>query len=148
MTGKNIFYLTDWRFNEFPNAVAHAMYVTCVELLSLPVTPSVVANSVIDVIVLGFPVIPQDQLHHYINAIGILMTALPETFWSCIYDRLHDALVSHKMVNWSYRQTPFEMFNFRTVNEAMLEKPFVSLLAVAHSILHHSSTGQISTLAK
>lgn len=148
MTGQNIFYLTDWRFNEFPNAVAHAMYVSCVELLSLPVNPSVVANSVIDVIVVGFPLIPHDQMHNYINAVGILMTALPETFWSCIFDRIHDALVSKKMVNWSFRQTPFEMFNFRTVNEAMLEKTFVSLLAVAHSILHHSSTGQISTLGK
>lgn len=33
ISGNNIFYLTDWRFNEFPNASAHGLYVTCVELM-------------------------------------------------------------------------------------------------------------------
>ena len=28
----------DWRFNEFPNAGAHALYVTCVEVMGVPVT--------------------------------------------------------------------------------------------------------------
>lgn len=148
MTGREIFYSNDWRFNEFPNVVAHTMYVTCVELLSLPVPPATVANSIIDVIVLGFPVIPHNEVHNYINAAGILLTALPENYWSCIYDRLLAALMSTKMLQWQFRQTPFEMFNFRTVNDAMLERSFVSLLAVAHAVLHHSTTGQISTVAE
>lgn len=148
MTGRDIFYLTDWRFNEFPNAVAHAMYVSCVELLSLPVMPANVANSIIDVIVVGFPVIPHEEMHSYINAVGILLTALPENYWSCIYERLLEALVSKKMLQWKYRQTPFELFNFRTVSDAMLDRKFVSLLAVAHAVLHHSTTGQIATVAE
>lgn len=44
---------TDWRFNEFPNPAAHALYVTCVELMALPVSPSTVANSLLDVVVKG-----------------------------------------------------------------------------------------------
>lgn len=24
---------TDWRFNEFPNACAHALHITCIELM-------------------------------------------------------------------------------------------------------------------
>ena len=28
----------DWRFNEFPNEGAHALYVTCVEIMGLPST--------------------------------------------------------------------------------------------------------------
>lgn len=32
----------DWRFNEFPNEGAHALYVTCVEIMGLPVDPNTV----------------------------------------------------------------------------------------------------------
>lgn len=76
------------------------------------------------------------------------MAALPESYWSVIYDRLQEALSSNKMLEWSYRYSPFEMFNFKTVKEAMLEKTYVLLLAIAQSILHHSSIGQIATLAE
>lgn len=140
--------MSDWRFNEFPNAAAHALYVTCVELLSLPVGPQVIANNVIDTIVKGYTVIPQEHIHCWINGIGILMAALPESYWSVIYDRIHDLLISPKMLEWKYRFSPFELFNFKTVQEAILEKSYVLLLAIAHSILHHSSIGQLSTLAE
>ena len=32
----------DWRFNEFPNEGAHALHVTCVEIMGLPVDPNTV----------------------------------------------------------------------------------------------------------
>ena len=32
------FPFMDWRFNEFPNEGAHALYVTCVEIMGLPST--------------------------------------------------------------------------------------------------------------
>lgn len=147
ISGKDIFYLSDWRFNEFPNASAHALYVTCVELLSLPVSPTVVANNIIEVIIKGYTVIPPSELHGWVNVIGLLMTALPESYWSVIYDRLQDTIKSNKMTAWTYRCSPFDMFNFKTVKEAMLEKSYVLLLAIAHSILHHSSIGQIATLS-
>ena len=40
----------DWRFNEFPNEGTHAMYVTCVELLVLPLDPHVVGEKLVDVV--------------------------------------------------------------------------------------------------
>lgn len=148
ISGKQLFYLTDWRFNEFPNAAAHALYVTCVELLSLPVGPQGIANNIIDVIVKGYTVIPPNQIHSWINATGVLMAALPEAYWTCIYDRLKEILTSTKMVEWPFRHSPFEMFNFKIVKEALLEKNYVVLLAIAQSILHHSSIGQLATLAE
>lgn len=147
ISGKNIFYLSDWRFNEFPNASAHALYVTCVELLSLPVSPTDVANNIIDVIIKGYTVIAPSELHGWINVLGLLMTALPEAYWSVIYDRLQQTIEANKMIRWKYRCSPFDMFNFKTVKEAMLEKSYVLLLAIAQSILHHSSIGQIATLS-
>lgn len=110
--------------------------------------PQGVANSLIDVIVKGYTVIPAQQIHAWINAVGLVMAALPEAYWSVIYDRLQEQMTTTKMIDWPYRHTPFEMFNFRTVKEAMLERNYVLLLAIAQSILHHSSIGQLTTLAE
>ena len=44
-TGTTTFPFMDWRFNEFPNEGAHALYVTCVEIMGLPSTePAKVLN--------------------------------------------------------------------------------------------------------
>jgi len=40
----------DWRFNEFPNPTAYALYMTCAELMALPLSPGSVANSLLDVV--------------------------------------------------------------------------------------------------
>lgn len=53
MSGTAHFPAMDWRFNEFPNPAAHALYITCVELMAVPVTPNVVGLSLLDVIVKG-----------------------------------------------------------------------------------------------
>ncbi|XP_065086456.1 mediator of RNA polymerase II transcription subunit 23 [Ochlerotatus camptorhynchus] len=144
--GTNVFPGTDWRFNEFPNPPAHALYVTCVELLGLPVGPQGVANSLIDVVVKGYPVIPAQSVHSWINTIGLIMAALPESYWGVIYERLREVISCPQMVEWIHRQSPFELFNFKIVREAMLEKNYVVILAIAQSILHHSGIGQISTV--
>lgn len=54
MSGTAHFPATDWRFNEFPNPAAHALYVTCVELMALPVAANLVANSLLDVVAKGY----------------------------------------------------------------------------------------------
>merc|ERR550519_641683 len=40
----------DWRFNEFPNEGAHAMYVTCVEIMTIPMDPLIIGGNLCDVI--------------------------------------------------------------------------------------------------
>ena len=41
----------DWRFNEFPNEGAHALYCTCVEIMGLPISdPSHVGAQLVDVV--------------------------------------------------------------------------------------------------
>uniref|UniRef100_A0A182MU65 Mediator of RNA polymerase II transcription subunit 23 n=1 Tax=Anopheles culicifacies TaxID=139723 RepID=A0A182MU65_9DIPT len=148
MDGKNIFSGTDWRFNEFPNPPAHALYVTCVELLGLPVGPNVVANSIIDVLVKGYTVVPNAVIHNWTNTIGLIMAALPEAYWSVIYERMQGALNSKAMKEWTYRQSPFEMFNFKIVKESMLDRSYVTVLAIVHSIFHHFGIGQLATVTE
>lgn len=124
------------------------MHVTCVELLGLPVGPQIVGNAILDVIVKGYTIISQNQIHDWVNCIGLIMAALPETYWSVIYDRLQSILTSNEFIDWQYRCSPFDMFNFKTVKEAMLEKTNVLTLALIHSILHHFGIGQITTIAE
>lgn len=146
--GEQVFYMTDWRFNEFFNAAAHALYVTCVELLALPVRPQVVASSLFDVVAKGYPCIPTKKVPAWINAIGLIFAKLPEAYWAVMYDRLQEVLLSAPMLNWTYRYSPFEMFNFRVVTQAMLDRTYVSTLAVSQSILHHLQLAQLGALAE
>lgn len=81
MSGKPHFPATDWRFNEFPNPAAHTLYVTCVELMAVPVTPSMVGNNLLDVVTKGYTVIPSNQIQLWINSVGLLMAALPDSYW-------------------------------------------------------------------
>lgn len=138
----------DWRFNEFPNPSTHCLYVTCVELLGLPAGPVVVANNIIDVVIKGLTIISYQHIHKWINAIGLIMSTLPECYWSVIFNRLEDILRLPQMTEWTYRQTPFDMFNFKTVKQALLEKNYVMVLAIAHSIFHHFSIGQTAKIIK
>lgn len=44
----------DWRFNEFPNPAAHALHVTCVELMALAVPGKDVGNALLNVVLKRF----------------------------------------------------------------------------------------------
>lgn len=68
--GGNFFPNVDWRFNEFPNPPTHALYVTAVELMGLPVLPHTVAKHLFDVIIKCLVVISYQHIHTWINAIG------------------------------------------------------------------------------
>lgn len=144
MNGESCFPVADWRFNEFPNAGAHALYVTCVELMALPNPPAFVANSLLDVITKGYIVIPQDQLHSWINAIGVIMSALPESYWIVINDRLEEVISSQYMQNWTHLASPFQLFDIEETSNSLLENTFSHTLALVHAIWHHAGLGQLA----
>lgn len=50
------------------------------------------------------------------------------------------------MTEWTYRQTPFHMFSFKTVKAALLEMRYAMTLAIAHSVFHHFGVGQTSKM--
>ncbi|KAL1116974.1 hypothetical protein AAG570_004302 [Ranatra chinensis] len=146
MSGATPFPATDWRFNEFPNPSAHALYVTCVELMAVPVPPNIVANNLLDVITKGYTVIPSSQIQMWINSVGLVMVALPESFWSVLHDRLIDIITCSQLNNWPYRNSPFQMFDFSVTHNALLENKFSYTLATTHAIWHHAGVGQIATI--
>lgn len=71
----------DWRFNEFPNPVAHALHVTWVELMALPVTGQEVGEALFDVIFKGSYVTHNTNIRanivEWINAVGLVLSSLP-----------------------------------------------------------------------
>ncbi|BES98684.1 Mediator of RNA polymerase II transcription subunit [Nesidiocoris tenuis] len=137
---------TDWRFNEFPNPAAHALYVTCVELMALPVSPSTVANSLLDVVVKGYTVVPPNQIQLWINSVGLVMSALPDSFWVILQDRLVEVITCPKLTNWTYRNSPFQLFNFTATHNSLLDNKFSYTLALAHAIWHHAGVGHLATI--
>jgi len=54
LAGVQTFPSFDWRFNEFPNAAAHALHVTCIELMALPVSGPDVGNALYDIVLKGY----------------------------------------------------------------------------------------------
>ncbi|KAK6629094.1 hypothetical protein RUM43_002911 [Polyplax serrata] len=140
------FPATDWRFNEFPNPAAHALYVTCVELMATPVSPSIVVNNLLDVVSKGYSVIPWDQIHLWVNSIGLVLAALPESYWTIVDERLIEVMTCNQMTNWPYHNSAFQIFNFSVIHDSLLENKFAYMLALAHAMWYHAGVGQISTL--
>ncbi|XP_014210874.1 mediator of RNA polymerase II transcription subunit 23 isoform X1 [Copidosoma floridanum] len=149
ISGTATFPPTDWRFNEFPNPAVHTLYVSCVELMALPVAPSIVANNLLDVVAKGYTVIPSDEIHSWINCIGIIMSALPECYWSTLHERLVQTIVSPGLTNWQYDNlTSFQLFNFNLTHNSFFENKYSYMLALAHSIWHHAGVGQMVTMVQ
>ncbi|KPI96136.1 PREDICTED: mediator of RNA polymerase II transcription subunit 23 [Papilio xuthus] len=143
MTGQSHFPNTDWRFNEYPNPSAHALYVTCVELMSLPFPPNVVGNSLLEIITSGFVVIPTTKIQLWVNAVGLIMAALPDPYWNVIHDKILELITSNEIIEWPYSESPFQIFNLKTTNATMLENKYSLTLALGHAIWYHAGTGQI-----
>ena len=95
----------------------------------------------------SYTVIPRKDIHLWINCVGLLMAALPECYWLALYDRLVETASSPGLAKWQYNNlTPFQMFNFDTTHNCLLENKYSYMLALAHSIWHHAGVGQITTM--
>ncbi len=109
----------DWRFNEFSNEPTHALYSTCVELMGLPIAdPGSVGASLVDVILDGHFLINVDELPDWINAVGLLLSNLPDTFSEGLTRKLISALTTPPLTQWNLPQTPFAIFNFDEMHKA------------------------------
>ncbi|KAL3868089.1 hypothetical protein ACJMK2_040926 [Sinanodonta woodiana] len=133
----------DWRFNEFPNPAAHALHATCVELMALPVPSSQVGNALLDVIMKSAIQLPRDKLMNWMNAVGLIITALPENYWIVLNDRILDMLCSPL---FTAGKTEFHFINFKTCQSVFGEQQANYLLALIHAIWHHAGIGQLSML--
>ncbi|CAN7945661.1 unnamed protein product, partial [Ixodes pacificus] len=146
MAGKSPFPHTDWRFNEFPNPAAHALHVTCIELMALPVAAAVVGNNLLDVVLKGHTVLPRGSIENWMNAIGLILTALPEPYWAVLSDRILSALQGPNLQSGSGGQSIFQLLSFSSNHSSITEVQCCYLMALVHAVWYHASIGQISQI--
>jgi len=146
LQSKNCFYHTDWRFNEFPNVKAHAIYCTAIELMTLPVPPNVVGNSILDLVLTSYVNQDRSTMSQLMNAIGLIITALPASYYSVLNAKILEYMKSPLLTSPAYTRDILHLMNFCDSHEWMYESQISYLVALTHAIWHHSSTGQIFNL--
>ena len=145
--GKNVFPVMEWRFNEFVNGGTHALHVTCVELMALPLPPATVSNNLLDTVLKGYCEIPMDEVHDWINAVGLLLAWLPEAYWIVIHDRIISLLQKPDLTNPGPRSlNPFTLLDLKMLLPIMHDTTPALTLALVHSFWHHASFGQVGRI--
>ncbi|XP_074752433.1 mediator of RNA polymerase II transcription subunit 23 isoform X7 [Athene noctua] len=139
----------DWRFNEFPNPAAHALHVTCVELMALAVSGEDVGNALLNVVLKSQPLVPRENITAWMNAIGLIITALPEPYWIVLHDCIVNVINSPSLTSETeWVGYPFQLFDFTACHQSYSEMSCSYTLALAHAVWHHSSIGQLSLIPK
>ncbi|TKS76042.1 Mediator of RNA polymerase II transcription subunit 23 [Collichthys lucidus] len=139
----------DWRFNEFPNPAAHALHVTCVELMALAVPGKDVGNALLNVVLRSQPLVPRENITAWMNAIGLVITALPEPYWIVLHDRIVSVIGSPALTSETeWAGYPFALLDFTACHQSYSEMNCSYVLALAHAVWHHSSIGQLSLIPK
>ncbi|ROL44013.1 Mediator of RNA polymerase II transcription subunit 23 [Anabarilius grahami] len=139
----------DWRFNEFPNPAAHALHVTCVELMALAVPGKDVGNALLNVVLKSQPLVPRENVTAWMNAIGLVITALPEPYWIVLHDRIVSVISSPVLSSEAeWVGYPFQLLDFTACHQSYSEMHCSYILALAHAVWHHSSIGQLSLIPK
>lgn len=143
---KNVFYHTDWRFNEFLNVKSHAVHATAIELMALPVSSNTVGNAILDLVLTSYINQDRSTMSQWMNAIGLVMTALPPSYYLVLNSKILEYMKSPLLMNPSYTKDILHLMNFCDSHEWMYESQISYLVALTHAIWHHSSTGQIFCL--
>ncbi|ESO86009.1 hypothetical protein LOTGIDRAFT_167513 [Lottia gigantea] len=139
----------DWRFNEFPNPAAHALYVSCVELMALPVSSQIVGAGLLDIVLKSSTKIPRNVIMSWMNAVGLIITSLPEScWWPVLSDRIIKTLQGKELLSLTAQSSYklFEKLNFKKCYDTYSENESSTLLCLCHAIWHHAGIGQLSLL--
>lgn len=142
--GKQAYPNFDWKFNEFTNAGCHALHIICVELMALPKLSSQIANGLIDIIMIGHKTIPRTEIMNWINAVGLILTALPEDFKSALNNRIIQMLESPMLTTPDRSEDIFRVMDFTASHNSLSELQITYLIALTHSFYQHSFIGQLS----
>ena len=84
------------------------------------------------------------MLPDWINAVGLILSYLPDSYLEGLKKRLVSALSSTPLSQWNLPQNPFEMLNYNSVSGSTTSSKLSRLLAVAHSLYHHAGFLQVS----
>ena len=126
--------------------------------MTLPEKPASVGEMLIDVILQSQSHIDQVELINnnnqliliseqaslpdWINAVGLLLSNLPDSYWTGLHNKLESAVSGLR--SWSHVFSPTQMFDFTEVHNLNTDTGLSGLLAVGHAAWHHSGFNQVS----
>jgi len=146
------FITNDWRFNEFPNPSAHALYVVCVELMTLPVSANDIGNSLIDVMTKTMSSLNSFErsstIVEYINSISLVMASLPDAYLQVINQKIIDILKNQfSSVNLTPTSSLPTFFDFLTNYAMKCENYADYIMTLFHATWLHTSVGRFTQLS-
>lgn len=136
----------DWRFNEFPNPAAHALHVTCIEIMALPIASQIAGAALLDVILTSCTRVPREKVMSWMNAVGLIITSLPERYYSVLNEKIIEQICSSLLSTPTAYCQPFQLFNFKVSHQVYAEQYCSYLLTLVHACWHHAGIGQLSQI--
>src|SRR6185437_13468923 len=103
--------------------------------MALPVSASVVANSLLDVVLIGHKILTRNNIEMWMNAIGLVLTALFESYWSVLNERILEMMQSPTLESNS---NPFDLMDFTNSHSSMNEMQCSYLIALTHAVWHNA----------
>ncbi|KAL3997847.1 Mediator complex subunit 23 family protein [Acanthocheilonema viteae] len=131
------FAYKDWRFAEMPPA-GQALTGACIELLASPHAPVITAHALIDLVFIR----PLHQPYATINAVSLILTALPVSFQQVFYEHIVSVLDSealHGDPSVCFGSLESECF-------LLTENQLLTNLALGHAYLQHCNTSSLAAL--
>ncbi|KAI5193953.1 Mediator Of Rna polymerase Ii Transcription Subunit 23 [Manis pentadactyla] len=108
-----------------------------------------VGNALLNVVLKSQPLVPRENITAWMNAIGLIITALPEPYWIVLHDRIVSVISSPSLTSETeWVGYPFRLFDFTACHQSYSEMSCSYTLALAHAVWHHSSIGQLSLIPK
>ena len=148
---------------EFQNPSCYLLYTNLCELICLelysndPISLSrSICPSLIDLFFanrfsksIGSHPIESDEFVYWINAAGLLIANLPESYWSPIYERIADMMQTHPLLNSvEFNINLFDHFDICLAEEKHCFDEVTLIIAIFHSIWCHSSANHFQYFIK
>lgn len=125
------FVFRDWRFAEYPPA-AQALTGALIELMASPHSAKDITEALIELAMRR----PINRLYDTYNALGLLLTGLPASFYTIFFDKIVDSFDSPQIVNGD----PSMLFESHTQEVYLYsEIKILSMLALIHSFCQHAA---------
>ena len=88
--------------------------------------------------------IPVDKLPEWMNAVGLLLSNLPEAHWQGLHAKLERMLASPALTQWPHTHlTPTQLFDFNEVHSLKTDTALAYLMATVHATWHHAGFNQL-----
>ena len=91
--------------------------------------------------------IPRDQIIKWTNAVALVITSLPESYWVVLHEQIIATLTDLPSQLPSNITNVYTAFNFQQTHNVMSEQTYNYVIALTHATWLHASIGQASLVS-